>query len=46
MLAILRERLSNHPDTELRTAAGEQARITQLRLKKLIETPDSRLKTG
>jgi len=36
MLAILRERLKNDPDTELRTAAGEQAKITQLRLKKLI----------
>lgn len=36
MLSILRERLKNDPDTELRTAAGEQAKITQLRLKKLI----------
>ncbi len=46
MLAILQERLSNDPDEELRTAAGEQARITQLRLKKLIETLDSRLPTS
>ena len=38
MLAILRERLRNNPATELRTAAGEQAKITQLRLKKLIDS--------
>lgn len=38
LLAILRERLPNEPGTELRIAAGEQARITQLRLNKLIET--------
>ena len=38
MLEILSERLKNGPDTELRTAAGEQAKITQLRLKKLIDS--------
>jgi len=38
MLAILRERLGNNPDEELRNAAAEQARITQLRLKKLIDS--------
>ena len=38
MLAILRARLENSPDEELRTAAAEQARITQLRLKKLIDS--------
>lgn len=32
MLALLRERLSNGPEDELRIAAGEQARITALRL--------------
>jgi len=32
MLAILRERLQNHPDDEIRIAAEEQARITELRL--------------
>lgn len=32
MLAILRARLGNDPDTEVRTAAGEQAKITELRL--------------
>jgi OHCU decarboxylase len=38
MLAILRERLGNDPDEELRNAAAEQAKITQLRLKKLIDS--------
>jgi hypothetical protein len=33
MLAILRERLSNDPHTELRIAAEEQAKITALRLR-------------
>jgi OHCU decarboxylase len=37
MLAILRQRMGNEPATELRIAAGEQAKITRLRLKKLIE---------
>jgi len=32
MLALLRARLSNDPDTEIRTAAEEQAKITALRL--------------
>jgi OHCU decarboxylase len=36
MLAILRERLHNDPQTELRIAAGEQAKITELRLQKLL----------
>ena len=36
MLALLRERLSNDPDTELRVAAEEQWRITELRLKKFL----------
>ena len=36
MLAILRNRLGNNPDEELRNAAAEQAKITQLRLKKLL----------
>lgn len=38
MLRILRARLENCSDDELRIAAGEQARITQLRLKKLIDS--------
>ena len=38
MLAILRGRLENDSDKELRVAAAEQAKITQLRLNKLIET--------
>ena len=37
MLAILRQRLGNNPEEELRVAAAEQAKITQLRLTKLIE---------
>jgi OHCU decarboxylase len=36
MLEILRERLPNDAETELRIAAREQARITKLRLGKLI----------
>lgn len=36
MLTILRERLPNDAETELRTAAREQARISKLRLGKLI----------
>jgi len=35
MLALLRARLSNDPETELGVAAGEQAKITRLRLEKL-----------
>jgi 2-oxo-4-hydroxy-4-carboxy-5-ureidoimidazoline decarboxylase len=34
MLARLRDRLTNDPATELRVAAEEQAKITELRLKK------------
>lgn len=36
MLAILRERLSNNLHEELRNAAAEQAKITELRLRKLV----------
>jgi 2-oxo-4-hydroxy-4-carboxy-5-ureidoimidazoline decarboxylase len=36
MLVILRRRLENDPANELRVAAGEQARITELRLRKLL----------
>jgi 2-oxo-4-hydroxy-4-carboxy-5-ureidoimidazoline decarboxylase len=35
MLALLRARLANDPTRELAIAAGEQARITRLRLEKL-----------
>lgn len=38
MLAILRARLENPAGQELRNAAAEQAKITQLRLKKLIDS--------
>jgi OHCU decarboxylase len=37
MLAILRNRLGNDPDEELPIAAAEQAKITKLRLMKLVE---------
>jgi OHCU decarboxylase len=37
MLEILRERLNNDPEEEIRVAAAEQARITTLRLKRLLE---------
>lgn len=36
MLAALQNRLPNDSDTELRLAAAEQAKITELRLKKLL----------
>ena len=36
MLAILKRRLANEPDTELCVAAEEQRRITRLRLQKLL----------
>jgi allantoicase len=36
MLAIAKERMENDPDTELRRAAEEQRRITDLRLEKLV----------
>jgi 2-oxo-4-hydroxy-4-carboxy-5-ureidoimidazoline decarboxylase len=41
MLRILRQRLGNNPDEELRTAAAEQAKITQLRLRKLLDQQSS-----
>jgi len=37
MLGLLKERLDNEPDVELRIAAGEQAKITRIRLDKLLE---------
>jgi OHCU decarboxylase len=37
MLAALNDRLSNDPEAELRVAAEEQRKITQLRLQKLLE---------
>ena len=36
LLAIATDRLKNDPDTELRVAAREQEKITQLRLRKLL----------
>jgi len=37
LLDIARKRLGNEPDDELRVAAGEQEKITRLRLEKLLE---------
>ena len=37
MLALLEARMGNDPDEELRIAAGEQAKITRIRLDKLLE---------
>lgn len=37
MLGLLRARLGNDPDTELKIAAAEQMKITRLRLEKLIQ---------
>ncbi|MET0647846.1 MAG: 2-oxo-4-hydroxy-4-carboxy-5-ureidoimidazoline decarboxylase [Pyrinomonadaceae bacterium] len=36
MLTLLRGRMGNDPETELRVAAGEQWRITELRLRKFL----------
>lgn len=38
MLALLRDRLANPPPVELSVAAGEQKKITKLRLQKLLGT--------
>lgn len=38
MLALLSERIHNEPETELRIAAEEQRKITDLRLRKLLES--------
>ncbi len=37
MLALAESRMHNDPDVELRIAAGEQAKITKLRIEKLLE---------
>lgn len=39
MLALLRERLPHSPQEELPVAAAEQAKITRLRLRKLLSAP-------
>ena len=41
MLAILKERLRNEAETEIRIAAEEQRRITHLRLQKVLEKQNS-----
>jgi 2-oxo-4-hydroxy-4-carboxy-5-ureidoimidazoline decarboxylase len=40
MLALLRQRLSNNPDIEIRIAAAEQAKITRIRLERINLGPD------
>lgn len=42
MLAVLRTRLQSEPETELREAAEQQRRITQLRLRKWLDLPAAR----
>ncbi|MEP6707717.1 MAG: 2-oxo-4-hydroxy-4-carboxy-5-ureidoimidazoline decarboxylase [Pyrinomonadaceae bacterium] len=37
ILSILQQRMGNTPEQELRIAAGEQAKITQLRIRKLLD---------
>lgn len=37
MLQLLQQRLSNDLETELKIAAGEQAKITRLRLHKMLD---------
>jgi 2-oxo-4-hydroxy-4-carboxy--5-ureidoimidazoline (OHCU) decarboxylase len=39
LLALLEQRLANDPDTELAVAAGQQAEITALRLRRLFTGP-------
>jgi OHCU decarboxylase len=48
MLSILKERLRNDAETEIRAAAGEQRRITHLRLQKLLElqNPEVRIQNS
>jgi OHCU decarboxylase len=41
LLALLRERMTNDPATEVRVAAGEQAKITRLRLSKMLDAVPS-----
>jgi len=41
MLGLLRDRLHNDPEKELRVAAEEQRKITQLRLRKLVKSLES-----
>ena len=38
MLSLLEKRLQNEPDAELRVAAGEQAKITRIRLEKWLRS--------
>lgn len=44
LLAILRDRLRNDPVAEMRVAAGEQAKITRLRLEKLFSATSTNVR--
>jgi 2-oxo-4-hydroxy-4-carboxy-5-ureidoimidazoline decarboxylase len=46
MLALRRRRLGNDPDTELRVAAAEQAKITRLRLLRMFGGDPSTISAG
>jgi 2-oxo-4-hydroxy-4-carboxy-5-ureidoimidazoline decarboxylase len=46
MLETIERRLSNEPATELKVAAGEQAKITRLRLEKLLAPSLESSRTG
>jgi 2-oxo-4-hydroxy-4-carboxy-5-ureidoimidazoline decarboxylase len=37
MLGVCKERLNNDADSEIRLAGGEQQKITEIRLRKLLE---------
>jgi 2-oxo-4-hydroxy-4-carboxy-5-ureidoimidazoline decarboxylase len=43
ILSVLGERLGNDPGTELKIAAGEQMKITRLRLEKLLREPGTEI---
>ena len=46
MLDALETRILNHRDVELKNAVDEQAKITRVRLAKLLETADPSLRSG
>lgn len=46
VLALLEQRMDNEPATELRVAAAEQAKITRLRLEKLLASTLASSRTG
>jgi len=46
MLQQMERRMNNEPAAELRVAAGEQAKITRLRLEKLLSVPSEPARVG